>query len=142
MLQNADQSRNEDYRAQNFEEEEGQAFIVHAAEHEVCPFVGKPEEFFKHLGKSFHKTQTNIGVEEEPGQQDFNDKQLNNITNTDLLAVMADQQASIATTTIARTKCKTRSIVAPNMRQVKFPCTFYATALKKTRSIAHYCKEL
>lgn len=92
MLQNADQTRNEDYRAQNFEEEEGQAFIVHAAEHEVCPFVGKPEEFFKHLGKSFHKTQTNIGVEEEPGQQDFNDKQLNNITNTDLLAVMADQQ--------------------------------------------------
>ena len=63
MLQNADQSRNEDDRAQNFEEEEGQAFIVHAAEHEVCPFVGKPEEFFKHLGKSFHKTQTNIGVE-------------------------------------------------------------------------------
>ncbi len=92
MLQNADQSRNEDDRAQNLEEEEGQAFIVHAAEHEVCPFVGKPEEFFKHLGKSFHKTQTNIGVEEEPGQQDFNDKQLNNITNTDLLAVMADQQ--------------------------------------------------
>ena len=92
MLQNTDQRGNEDDRAQNLKEEEGQTFVVHAAEHEVCPFVGKAEKFFKHLGEAFHKTQTNIGVQEEPGQQDFNDKQLNNITNTDLLAVMADQQ--------------------------------------------------
>ena len=34
----------------------------------------------------------NIGVQEEPGQQDFDDKQLNNITNTDLFTVVTDQQ--------------------------------------------------
>ena len=92
MLQNTNQRRNKDDRAQNLQEEERQAFVVHVAEDEVCPFVGETEEFFKHLREALHKTQTNVRVQEEPGQQHFNDKQLNDITNTNLLTVVADQQ--------------------------------------------------
>ena len=92
MLQNTNQRGNEDDRAQNFQEEESQAFVVHVAEDKVCPFIGKAEEFFEHLGEALHKTQTNVRVQEEPGQQHFNDKQLNDITNTNLLTVVADQQ--------------------------------------------------
>jgi hypothetical protein len=60
---------------------------------------------------------------------------LNNITNTNFLRSWLTRRASIATTTIARTKCKTRSIFAPNMRQVKFLCTFYVTSQRKRDQI-------
>ena len=74
MLQNPDQRRDKDDRAENFQEEESQAFVIHIAENKVCPFVCKAEKFFEHLGEAFHKTQTDIRVQEEPCQQNFNDK--------------------------------------------------------------------
>ena len=92
MLQDTDQRRNEDDRAQDFQEEEGQTFIVHATEDKVGPFISKAEKFFEHLGEASDKTQTDIGVQEEPGQQHFNNQKLNNVTNADLFAVRTDQQ--------------------------------------------------
>lgn len=68
MLQNTDKSGNEDDWAQHFQEEECRAFVVHAAEDKVCPFISESEEFFKHLGEASHEAQTDIRVQEEPCQ--------------------------------------------------------------------------
>ncbi|EHC47611.1 hypothetical protein LTSEGIV_3424 [Salmonella enterica subsp. enterica serovar Give str. S5-487] len=68
MLKNTDQRGNKDDRAQYFQEEERQTLIVHTAEDEVCPFVGKSEQFFKHLGETFYEAKANIRIQEEPGQ--------------------------------------------------------------------------
>lgn len=91
MLQNADQSRNEDYRAQNFEEEEAGPLSFMPPNTKFVPSLANPRSF-QTSRKILSQNPDQYQVEEEPGQQDFNDKQLNNITNTDLLAVMADQQ--------------------------------------------------
>jgi hypothetical protein len=104
MLQNTDQRGDEDDRAQNLQEEERQTFVVHFTEDKVGPFVGESEQFFEHLGEAFHKTQTNVGVQEEPRKQNFNDQQLNNITNTNFLRSVLTSNASAVTTTSARTK--------------------------------------
>ena len=68
MLQNTDQGGDEDDRAKHFQEEECQAFIVHATEDKVSPFISKPEQFLKHLGEASHEAQTDIRVQEEPCQ--------------------------------------------------------------------------
>ena len=48
------------------------------------PSLAKPSSF-RTSRRSPSIKQTNVRVQEEPGQQNFNDKQLNDITNTNLL---------------------------------------------------------
>ena len=66
MLKDTDQGRDEDDRAEYLQEEEGQTLIVHTAKDEVCPFVGKSEQFFEHFGEAFHEAEAYVGVQEEP----------------------------------------------------------------------------
>ncbi len=68
VLQNTDQRRNEDDRAQHLQEEERQAFVAHAAEHEISPLSRKPEQFVKQRGESFYEAQTRFRMQEKVGQ--------------------------------------------------------------------------
>ncbi len=68
MLQDTDQRRDKDDRAEYLQEEECQTFIVHFAKDEVGPFVGKAEQLFKHLGEATYEALTDVGVQEEPGE--------------------------------------------------------------------------
>lgn len=68
MLKDTDQGGDKDDRAQHFQEEKCQALIIHAAEDEVCPLVGKTEQFFEHFGEAFYEAQADVGVQEEPRQ--------------------------------------------------------------------------
>ena len=61
----------------------------HFAEDEVCPFVGKSEQFSNISEKPFTKPSTHVRVQEEPGKQDFDHEQLDNKANADFFAVTA-----------------------------------------------------
>ncbi len=68
MLQNADQRRDKDDRAEYIQEEECEAFIAHVTKHKVSALRSIFEQMVKQPGKAFHKAKTRFRVKEEPGQ--------------------------------------------------------------------------
>ncbi len=91
MLQNADQRGDKDDRAEHVQEEEGETFVIHVAEHEIGAFARILEQMIEQTGEALHEPETRLGVEEEPRQQHFNDQKLDNVANTNTFTVVADE---------------------------------------------------
>src|SRR5476649_103475 len=94
MLQNTNQRRNKDDRAENKKEEAELVFIDQTTENKIGADAGIAHQVSEHTRQTRDQVDTRLAVQQNPCQRNLNHQDLQHITQFNTAFVVANQPAN------------------------------------------------